>query len=180
MDLSQVKPAEAGDIVLYTVKDGQRAGETRGAVITRTFTQKGEDGSEVKLWNVNLTLFPDQSNPALHEEQHASSVLYDETGKPGTWRYKTPAPAALDEVTFDRAFQDWIERKETEERYRIELRDREREEADKKALKDAQASFAAPLPPATTPAAPPIQPAAETAPAVPATEPAKKTGKGKA
>ncbi len=165
MDLSQVKPAEAGDIVLYTVKDGQRAGETRGAVITRTFKQKGEDGSEVKLWNVNLTLFPDQSNPALHEEQHASSALYDETGKPGTWRYKTPAPAALDEATFDRAFLKWIERKETEEQYRIEQRDA--------AL---AASAAAPQPPATTPAASPKPPAtSETAPAAD-----KKTGKGKA
>jgi hypothetical protein len=95
MDLSQVTPPTVGRIVHYTVRDGQRRGETRAAIITRTFhgaPYKGPDGTLTPPldtnWAVNLTIFDDKSNPALHEETHASSAMFDPDGKPGTWRYQ--------------------------------------------------------------------------------------------
>jgi len=81
-----------GRIVHYTVRDGQRAGETRAAIITRTFHQRLPDGTEIPSYKVNLTVFPDESNHAMHEERYASSVDIDDTGKRGTWRYQ---PAML-------------------------------------------------------------------------------------
>lgn len=81
-DTPTIPKPTVGRIVHYVVKDGQRPGETRAAIITRTFHQPDHVN-----YAVNLTVFPDHSNPSLYEEISASSSLYDDTGKPGTWSY---------------------------------------------------------------------------------------------
>lgn len=89
-ELKPVVPT-VGRIVHYTVREGQRRGETRAAIITRTFHQILPDGTEIPSYMVNLTVFPDQSNPSIGEERWASSADIDADGKPGTWRYQPHA-----------------------------------------------------------------------------------------
>ncbi len=72
-----------GRIVRYVLSQGRNAGQSRAAIVTRTWDQPDTGRSPM----VNLTISLDLSND-FNAENHASSVPYDREGKrPGTWHW---------------------------------------------------------------------------------------------
>jgi hypothetical protein len=78
-----------GDQVLFVLDTGHSAGESRPAIVTRTFAEK--------TGMVNLQVLTDALNdfsagdPGCTGIMWKTAVPYSETGERGTWRYGTPS-----------------------------------------------------------------------------------------
>lgn len=83
-----VPQPSVGRIVHYVLPESsRRSGEIRPAIITRVWS-KIEDVASPGM--SNLSVFQDQSDDfgdSVFNARMQGSVLYDESGKPGTWHW---------------------------------------------------------------------------------------------
>lgn len=83
-----------GNVVHFVLSDGPSAGEHRPAIIVRVWRLKNEAGEVISPSNglCQLQVFTDSDpggnfNDRLHPVEWKTSIVYDESGKPGTWHW---------------------------------------------------------------------------------------------
>lgn len=74
---------DVGSMVRYVLPDGRSAGEVRPAVVVRIWDESKTVGTS------NLNVFTDGDNdyPGTDGLLWATSIVYDESGAPGTWHF---------------------------------------------------------------------------------------------